>query len=88
MKLDLKDRKILYQLDLDSRQSFAQIGRKVGLARNSVSYRINRMEEEGIIQGYYTVIDCFKLGYSSLRFYLTYQYASPQIKKQILEKNK
>jgi DNA-binding Lrp family transcriptional regulator len=85
MKLDLKDRKILYQLDLDSRQSFAQIGRKVGLARNSVSYRINRMEEGGIIQDYYTIIDCFKLGYSSLRFYLTYQYATPKIKQQILE---
>lgn len=85
MKLDIKNRKILYQLDLDSRQSFAQIGRKVGLARNSVSYRINCMEEEGVIQGYYTVIDCFKLGYSSLRFYLTYQYATPEIKKQILD---
>jgi DNA-binding Lrp family transcriptional regulator len=30
-KLDLKDRKILYYLDLKSRQSFSAIGRKIGL---------------------------------------------------------
>ena len=30
VKIDSKDREILYQLDLNSRQSFAQIGKKVG----------------------------------------------------------
>ncbi|MFO7677029.1 MAG: AsnC family protein, partial [Thermoplasmatota archaeon] len=42
MKLDLKDRKILYELDLDCRQSNSQIGKKVGLGRDVVSYRINK----------------------------------------------
>ena len=48
-KIDLKDRKILYELDLNCRQSNAQIGKKVGLSRKVVEYRIKRMEEEGII---------------------------------------
>ena len=30
VKIDLKDRKILYQLDIDSRQSFRLIGKKIG----------------------------------------------------------
>ena len=85
MKIDTKDRKILYQLDLNARQSFSQIGKKVGLSKNTVAYRVNKLEEDGIIKGYYTVIDCFKLGYASLRFYLTLQYTTPEIKKEIID---
>jgi len=47
--IDLKDRKILYHLDLNCRQSNAQIGKKVRLSKEVVNYRIKRMEEEGII---------------------------------------
>ena len=53
-KLDLKDRKILYHLDLNCRQSNAQIGKKVGLSKQVVDYRIRRMEDERIIIGYWT----------------------------------
>ena len=35
--IDLKDRKILYELDLDCRQSNTQIGKKVGLKKDVVS---------------------------------------------------
>ena len=34
--IDKKDRKILYQLDLDSRQTVTQIGRKVNLKKDVV----------------------------------------------------
>jgi len=40
--LDLKDRKILYQLDLNCRQSNSQIGKMVGLSRKGVEYRIKK----------------------------------------------
>ena len=61
MKLDLKDRKILYELDSNARQSNSEIAKKVGLNKNTVNYKINRMTEEGIIAGYYTVIDVFPI---------------------------
>jgi len=48
-KLDLKDRKILYQLDIDSRQSFRSIGRKVGLSKDIVATRVKKLQEKGII---------------------------------------
>jgi DNA-binding Lrp family transcriptional regulator len=85
VKIDLKDRKILYQLDLNSRQSLSQIGRKVGLSKVSVGNRIKRLEEQGIIKNYYTVIDSSKLGYISFRFYLVYQDTTPEIEKEILD---
>jgi len=56
-KLDLKDRKILYELDLNSRQSFRSIGRKVGLSKDIVASRVKKLQEEGIIIRFNTLID-------------------------------
>lgn len=73
IKLDLKDRKILYQLDLNSRQSFSQIGKKVRLDKNVVNYRIKNLENRGIITGYFTEIDSYRLGYTLYRVFLRFQ---------------
>ena len=40
VKIEIKDKKILYQLDVNSRQSFSQIGRKVGISKATVGYRV------------------------------------------------
>jgi DNA-binding Lrp family transcriptional regulator len=85
VKIDLKDRKILYELDLNCRQSNAQIGKKVGLGRDVVAYRINRLEEEGIIANYMSVIDTFKLGFNVYRVYLNFQDISPDEKKELIQ---
>lgn len=82
--VDVKDRRILYELDYDSRQSFTQIGKKVGLHKNVVNYRIKRMRKNGIITDFYTVIDTFKLGYNSLRFYIVFQNITPEIRDEII----
>ena len=84
-KLDLKDRKILYQLDLDSRQSFSSIGRKVGLSKDIVTSRVKKLQEKGVIVRFNTLIDEFRLGFISLRFYLNYQYITPKIQKEIID---
>ena len=82
---DLKDRKILYQLDLNCRQSNTQIGKKVGLSRKVVEYRIKKMEEEEVIKNYYTVIDAYKLGYMFYRYYINLQAISKEKKQEIIE---
>ena len=84
-KLDLKDRKILYQLDLNCRQSNAQIGKKVGLSKQVVDYRIKRMEKEGIINRYCTEINTLKLGYDVYRIYINFQDVSPNTKEDIIK---
>lgn len=84
-KIDLKDRKILYELDLDCRQSNTQIGKKVGLKRDVVAYRINRMQEEGIITNFWTAINTFRLGYQVYRIYIDFQYVSQNIKDEIIK---
>ena len=84
-KLNLKDRKILHQLDIDSRQSFRSIGRKVGLSKDVVSERVKNLHERGIITRFYTSCDFSKLGLIPLRFYFKYQYTSPTKKKEIID---
>jgi len=83
-KLDVKDRKILYELDIDSRQSFSQLGKKVWLHKDVVAYRVKKLQEKGIIKDFHTEVNCFKLGYSEIKFYLIYQNITPEIKQEII----
>jgi DNA-binding Lrp family transcriptional regulator len=84
-KLDLKDRKIIYELDLDSRQSFSQLGKKIGLHKDSVAYRVKKLQENGIIHHFETEIDFSKLGYTIYRYYFTYQFVTPEKRKEIID---
>jgi len=83
--LDEKDKKILYYLDFDSRQSFSHLGKKIGLHKDVVAYRVKKLQEKGIIKKFYTEINDEKLGYSEAKFYLTYQNATPEIKQEIID---
>jgi len=82
--LDVKDKKIIYYLDLDARQSFSTLAKKVGLHKDVVTYRVHKLVEKGIIH-FLTIINEHKLGMNYLRFCLSYQYTTPEIKKEIVE---
>jgi len=82
--LDLKDKKILYALDLNARKSFKEIGREVKLSKEVVNYRIKRMEALGIIKGYYTVINMTKLGYICNVFYVKLRDISIEKEKEMI----
>ena len=47
VKIDVKDRRILYHLEYDARQSFRNIARKVGLTKDVVSTRVKKLKESG-----------------------------------------
>lgn len=70
INLDLKDRKILYQLDVNSRQSNAEIAKKVRLSKDAVGYRIKNLEKKGLIRGFRAVVDSSGLGYLFYRVFL------------------
>jgi Lrp/AsnC family leucine-responsive transcriptional regulator len=84
-QLDSKDHKILYNLFLNSRQSLSSIGKKVGLPKNVVKYRIDRLIENEIILNFNSMIDVFKLGYSVYRLYFVMQFTSPEKEKEIID---
>lgn len=82
--LDSKDHKIIYNLFLNSRDSFSAIGKKVGLPKTVVKYRIDRLVKEKIIQNFNAMIDVFKLGYTVYRLNFIFQYASPEKENEII----
>ena len=84
-KIDLKDRKILYELDLNCRQSNTQIGKKVGLKKDVVSYRIKKLQDEGVIKNFYAAIDTYKLGYDVFRIYINFRYVTQELKEEIIK---
>lgn len=84
-KLDLKDKKLLYELDLNSRQSFGDIGKKIGLSKNSVKNRIDNMKQEVLIKQFHTVVDISKLGFISFRLYIKLRNVTSEKQNEIIE---
>ncbi|RJQ17314.1 Lrp/AsnC family transcriptional regulator [Candidatus Woesearchaeota archaeon] len=70
MPLDLLDRKLLYELDSNSRKPINQIAKKLRINRTVAAYRIDRLKKEGIIKGTYTQINNFSLKYYSFRMFI------------------
>jgi len=69
-KIDLKDRKMLYELDLNSRQTNKQIARKVGLSEQVVGNRIKRLIDKNIIEYFYVKTNPALLGFMHIKIYL------------------
>ena len=62
MDLDKLDRTILTLLQADAHLTIQEIGRRVNLSKTPVHERIKRLEREGIIARYVTVLDKKKIG--------------------------
>jgi Lrp/AsnC family transcriptional regulator, leucine-responsive regulatory protein len=60
--IDATDTKILRALSQDARVTMAELARKTGLSAPSVTERVRRLEEAGIVTGYTTAIDPAALG--------------------------
>ncbi len=71
--LNMKDREILYQLELDARVPFSKIAKKVKLSKPAVKYRVDRMIEKGIIEKFVLFVNGPKLGYVAYKFYIQLQ---------------
>ncbi|MFC6765785.1 Lrp/AsnC family transcriptional regulator [Natrinema soli] len=63
VELDDTDKGILYLLQKDARRITTQeMGEQVGVSASTVRNRIERLENEGIIRGYYPDVDYDKAG--------------------------
>ena len=85
IKLDLKDRKILFYLIKNSRQSLKTIGRNTGMSKELVHYRIRRLIKNGIINNFSIVVNFEKLGYALMQSYYKFVNINPAIKEEIID---
>lgn len=84
MKLDLKDRRILYELDLNSRATLNEIAKKVKLSKQVVDYRLKNLIQNKIINYFYAAINFTKLGYTQYKLYLKFQNVNLEKEKEII----
>lgn len=84
-KLDLKDRKILYELDKNARTPSSVIARKVGLTPEGVNYRIKKFEEEEVITNYQLIVNLSKLNVFPFKIFLSFQHISSEKLSEIIE---
>lgn len=61
---DKLSHRILAELCADARLSNAEVGRRVGLSSPAVAERIQKMQEQEIIRGFYTAVNYDKIGLS------------------------
>ena len=64
VELDATDRMLLKLLSEDARASHRHRARTLGLAQGTVTNRLRRLEDEGIIEGYSAVLNPEHLGWT------------------------
>ena len=82
--LDLKDRKILYELDFNARQTDSEIAKKVKLSREVVNYRISRLQKNGIIRNFVTILNHNTLSYLAFRVFFKFRDISEEREEEIV----
>ena len=63
MEIDETDKKIMRVLVDNSKLSLREIAKEVGVSVATVMHRVNRLEKQGVIKKYTTILDYDKIGY-------------------------
>jgi Lrp/AsnC family leucine-responsive transcriptional regulator len=66
--MDGIDKQILNIIQQDARVSNAHIAREVGLAPSAVLERVRKLEERGVIRGYFASLDPKQVGFGLIAF--------------------
>lgn len=64
-QLDYVDEQILLKLSEDAKKSYLQIAKELKISNSLVHQRINKLKEQGILEGFNVSINAKKLGYNT-----------------------
>lgn len=84
--MDTKDKRIILELDRNSRQSYSRIAKSAGLSKEAVRLRIKKLEDKGIIEGYYALINFSLLRQNLYLIYLKTAGMSNETEKDFIKK--
>ncbi len=83
--LPKEDRLILYYLNEDCRMKAIDIGRKTGISPDSVSYRIKKLKEKGIITRFTIRLDRNRIGSVESKILISFNYANEKEEHRFLK---
>ncbi|HDQ05218.1 MAG TPA: Lrp/AsnC family transcriptional regulator [Candidatus Bathyarchaeota archaeon] len=85
VSLDSLDWKILKALQENSKQTYSEVGRQLGVAHSTVYDRIRKMEENGVIKKWTVDIDHEKIGINYVTARMTV-YTDPKETENVAKK--
>jgi DNA-binding Lrp family transcriptional regulator len=83
MKLDDLDKSLLSALDLGPRIGMKPLAEQLDRSQQVLDYRLRTLQKRSFIQGFYPVIDSFRLGYRYCRLFVQLSDLSPARVKAI-----
>lgn len=83
--LDLQDQKILYELDLDSGQSFLDLATKLDIPNETIAFRVKRLQKNCYIKNFITTINISNLNSFYYKFFFKFQKTTPEIEVAIID---
>lgn len=85
VKLDKKDRQILFELDMNARMPLSRLAKKVSLSPQTAKYRIERLEKKGVIARYITLFDVSRFGFLYYRLYIRFENVGIEDEDEIID---
>jgi Lrp/AsnC family transcriptional regulator, leucine-responsive regulatory protein len=83
--MDKKDSRILTELMINSRIPISRLGKKVGLSREVVNYRLEKLKKDKIILGFYAIVNTEYLGYNTHTCFFQLKGVNKEKEKEIIE---
>lgn len=68
--LDKIDKRLLFELDKNARLPDTRLAKLIGRSKESVRYRIRKLQDKGIITGFSIWLDLARIGFASAKIYL------------------
>jgi len=84
-ELSKKDLDILGKLEENARIPLKRIAKSVHLSPEAVAYRIKKLESDGHIVRYHTIVNYFKVGFFKYKLYLRLKAPTPPLVEQICQ---
>ncbi|MCL2431664.1 AsnC family transcriptional regulator [Candidatus Bathycorpusculum sp.] len=82
--IDRIDKKILYELEADSRQSVSKIAKCVKQSKQVVNYRIEKMKEVQIIKAFSSIVDRQKIGLGCISMFVKLKGVSNESEEKMI----
>ncbi len=70
VKIEKRDRRLLYELDRNARASYVEIAKRTGMSVDVVRYRTMRLQELGVIKVFTMIPNTAKLGFAFYKIFL------------------
>jgi len=83
--LDSKDRRILYELDKNSRIPISSLGKKARISREVADYRVRNLLKRGVIRKFLAIIDLSTLGYTHYKICIQLRGMSEKKEKEFVQ---